>query len=234
LILTPISMLVAIAASAATTRTADSDALRIRCVEGRTASVFAGACHYGAERTTAGREALIAWHVESGSHAGVDLAGVDLAIVILGEDNLAEPRAARRSILYVSDRATPEQRGAAEALVHVRLGSAPGRWMEVATVPLVAAFDGDRDRVDAGSLFELRGELLADRACCKMSQAVWYQPLAPIERPIVGRNEVFRYADERLGVVWERHDENTAFAGTLGILAAAVFDRMEEAGADRE
>ena len=34
-------------------------------VEARTASVFAGACHYNGELTTTGREAELAWHVRA-------------------------------------------------------------------------------------------------------------------------------------------------------------------------
>jgi len=181
---------------------------RIQCVEARTASVFAGACHYGGERTTAGREALVAWHFESGW-----LAGVDVAVAIAGDGNLADPSTARRSIVYFSDSTTPEQRGAAESLLRSRLEL--GRVLEVVVVPLTSKFEGDGYRIDGGQLFQLEGALLADRACCKMPLAVWYEPIAPISKPIVGRNEVFRYADPRLGSVWEHHGENTGFAGTI-------------------
>ena len=188
---------------------------RIRCVEARTASVFAGACHYGAETTTAGREALIAWHVESGVHAGVDLAGVDAAAAIAGEAHLADREGARRSILYVSDRASPEQRLAAEDLLRVRLAPQLGRVVEVRCVPLAVEIAGDDYRVDGGRFFRVEGALLADRACCRMPAAVWYEPLAPIGAPIVGFNAVFRYADDALGVAWVRRDENTTLAGGL-------------------
>ena len=209
IVFTPIPFLLAVAAGA------PAGELRVRSVEARTASVFAGACHYGGEATTGGREALVAWHVEAGSHAGVDLAGVDVAVAIAGEANLAEPAAARKSIVYVSDRATSAQRGAAESLVRARLGERLGRVLEVAVVPLRATFDGDAYAIDGGKLFRVEGALLPDRACCKMPLAVWYAPIAPIEKPIVGRNEVFRFADPRLGAVWDRHDENTGFSGTL-------------------
>ena len=55
---------------------ADTSFVRGEYVEVRTASVFAGACHYNGELTTAGRDALMAWNVKSGAWRGVDLAGV--------------------------------------------------------------------------------------------------------------------------------------------------------------
>ena len=210
MIFTPIPFLLAFSTLPAPR--VDCPAPNVRWVEARTASLLAGACHYGAEATTSGREALIAWHVESGVHAGVDLSGVDLAAVIAAEKNLADPRAARASVLYVSDRASAEQRVAAEALARRDLADVLGRVVEVAVVPLSVAFEGERYRVDGGALFGLEGALLADRACCKMPAALWYRPLAPMAKPIVGSNEVFRYADARLGRAWERHDENAAFA----------------------
>lgn len=199
MILTSVALLAALSADC-----------RIQSVEARTASVFAGACHYGGEATTAGREALVAWHFESGS-----LAGVDLVAAIAGDGNLADPSTVRRSIVYVSDRATPAQRQAAEALLRSRLGSELGRDLGVAVVPIEAKFEGESYRIDGGALFRLEGALLADRACCKMPLAVWYEPIAPISKPVVARNEVFRYSDSRLGSVWEHHGENTGFAGTL-------------------
>ncbi|MCA1632087.1 MAG: hypothetical protein LC774_17540, partial [Acidobacteria bacterium] len=55
---------------------AAADGVRGVYVEARTASVFAGACHYNGELTTAGREAVLAWSVKEGSWGGVNLAGV--------------------------------------------------------------------------------------------------------------------------------------------------------------
>jgi hypothetical protein len=55
---------------------AEADGVRGVYVEARTASVFAGACHYNGELTTAGREAVLAWSVKEGSWGGVQLAGV--------------------------------------------------------------------------------------------------------------------------------------------------------------
>src|SRR6185295_2466072 len=72
-----------------------------RYVEARTASVFAGACHYGGERTTAGREALLAWSIDAGSFGGVDLSGTCVAALVSDETNLDDAPSARRSVVYV-------------------------------------------------------------------------------------------------------------------------------------
>src|SRR5688572_5235811 len=162
----------------------------------RTAGLLAGACHYGSEATTTGREALLAWRFEAGTHAGVELAGVDAVAVVTSERNLAEagPRSAR---LYVSDRASAAQRAAVRALLEERLGATLGTIAGVESVPMTLRASEDDYAIEAKGLFELRGATLADRACCSMPSLVWYAPLAPVDRPIVGLNAAFRCDDER-------------------------------------
>lgn len=186
-----------------------------RYVEARTASVFAGACHFGGERTTAGREALLAWHVEGGAYEQVDLAGVDAVLAIASDANLAEPAAARRSVLYVGERASEAQRAALARLLEAELGAALGRLQAVLAVPLVLDLSAEDYRVECAGRFELRGSTLPDRACCKMPFQVWYAPLAPVETPIVGNDAAFEYQDTLLGRVWSRPDENAAFLGAF-------------------
>lgn len=191
--------------------------VRGRCIEARTASVFAGACHYGAEATTGGREAIIACRFESGFHRGIDLAGVEVAVAVVADANLADPDSLRRSILYFSDATSAAARSAAGDLLRDRFGRVLGTVMEERALPLRVQFDGDRYRVAGGELFDVEGALLADRACCKMPYQVWYRPFLPLAGAVVGYNTVFRCLDAKLGPTWERFDENTAFVGAFTI-----------------
>ena len=61
---------------------AEADHLSGDYVEARTASVFAGACHYNGELTTTGRDAVMAWNITTGSWDGVRLAGVRALAVV--------------------------------------------------------------------------------------------------------------------------------------------------------
>lgn len=189
--------------------------VRGRCVEARTASVFAGACHYGAEATTSGREAIVAWRFESGSYHGVDLAGVEVAAAVVADANLADAGAKRNSILYFSDAAPAAARSAAGSLLRDRFGAVLGTVAGERALPLCVRFEGEHYRVAGGDLFDVEGSLLPDRACCKMPHQVWYRPFLPLAGAVVGCNAVFRYRDAQLGPTWERFDENTAFVGTF-------------------
>jgi hypothetical protein len=187
---------------------------RGRYVEARTASVFAGACHFGGEATTAGREALLAWHFEGGRREGVELAGLDAVAIVVGEANLAgtEPR---HAVLYVSDRASATQRDAVKALIVERAGKSLGAIDSVRTAPITASFGAETYSVESAGLFALTGALLPDRACCKMPLQVWYEPFTALDHPIVGRDDEFRCSDKRVGRVWSRPGENASFSGAF-------------------
>src|SRR6185436_8745589 len=88
---------------------ADNSSIKGDYVEVRTASVFAGACHYNGELTTAGRDALMAWNVRSGAWRGVDLAGVRIVAIVSAEANLAENNAARNSAIIIGEDASDAQ-----------------------------------------------------------------------------------------------------------------------------
>src|SRR5947209_20601140 len=78
-------------------------------VEVRTASVFAGACHFNGEVTTTGRDALMAWNISSGNWEGVDLAGLRAIAVVSADDNLSNAAASRRSEIILDQSASHAQ-----------------------------------------------------------------------------------------------------------------------------
>ena len=103
-------MAVVVAASAFVfTSRADNVSLRGDYVEVRTASVFAGACHFNGEVVTTGREAMMAWNVTSGKWQGIDLTGVRVLAIVSSDANLAEANAARQSEIVIDSRASRAQ-----------------------------------------------------------------------------------------------------------------------------
>lgn len=192
-----------------------------RYVEARTATVFAGACHFGAQATTQGRGALLAWHFEGGAERGVDLAGADVVVALSAAQNLADPGAERRSWIYVSDRCAPAVREAAVAWLREKNAPLLGAVQSVRAVPLSLAIDAERYAVRSPAAFELHGAALPDRACCSMPFNVWYRPFVELEGALVGFNQEFRLSDRAPDERWSRPDENAAFIGRFGASAPA-------------
>jgi hypothetical protein len=189
-------------------------------VEARTASVFAGACHYNGELVTAGREALLAWSFEGGSHAGVDLAGLELAALVWSDRNL-KLGGERSSVLLLPSDATDAERAALAGWAAERAGASLGTIAAAHASELeVEIADGAAAarsfRVHAGATIELAGGELPDRACCRMPFDVWYEPLFDVAERRVGLVDEFRVGEGALGLVWSRPGENSAFVGTFG------------------
>src|SRR5436309_3092277 len=105
-------------------------------VEVRTASVFAGACHFNGEVTTTGRDAMLAWNVSSGRWNGVDLAGVRAIAVVSAEDNLSNLKAGRRSELIIDQSTTQNQASAMVDALKKKYADALGEVISVRTAPI--------------------------------------------------------------------------------------------------
>src|SRR6266436_3727351 len=103
-----LSMLVVVTALVFSSSAANVS-LRGDYVEVRTASVFAGACHYNGEVMTSGRDALMAWNVSSGQWQGVDLPGVRVLAIVSADSKLSDKDAARRSEIIIGSAASRSQ-----------------------------------------------------------------------------------------------------------------------------
>lgn len=198
-----------------------------RWVEARTASVFAGACHYNSEYTTQGRRAVVAGVFDAGQVEGLELGGQVFVAVVAADENLAEG-GARRSILYLSDELSPVQRQALERAVLGAHAGALGEVTQVVAADVGVSLDGERYSARVAGLVRLAGAAMADRACCKMPLNVWYDALVELDDPIVGLSSEFVVADIGLGPAFERFDENNAFVGSFRVGSSERF--VEPAG----
>src|SRR6187431_132069 len=91
-------------------------------VEARTSEVFAGACVINGEAATTGREAVLAWKVDTGGFNGVPLDGLSVVAAVSGDANLSVHEiggevAITRTALFVDARATEAQRNALVTMV---------------------------------------------------------------------------------------------------------------------
>ena len=183
-------------------------------VEVRTASVFAGACHYNGELTTTGRDALMAWSVKQGSWNGMDLSGMRALAVVSSEANLAE-KAARRSELIVNSEASHAQAAAMVSALKEKYGDTLGDIAAVKTGQVSFFKDGKAYSVGSSGFATIEVESMPDDLCCKMPQLVWYQPLATLSQRKVGYTLKATYSGDTVGQPWERSGENSAFYGSF-------------------
>src|SRR4029077_7754371 len=79
---------VAVLVLSASMSAAERGSIRGDYVEARTAEIFAGGCIMNSEAETAGRQAVVAWTIHSGSVDGVRLDGRPVVAAVAGDRNL--------------------------------------------------------------------------------------------------------------------------------------------------
>lgn len=186
-------------------------------IEVRTASVFAGACHYNGELTTAGRDALMAWNVKSGEWRGVDLSGVRIVAIVSAEANLSDNNAARRSEIIIGENASDAQSRAMLEALKSRYAASLGKVISVRRGPLTFEHKDKAYKVTADNFASINIEAMPDDLCCKMPQLVWYSPLVPLENRKVGYTTKALYAGSAVCDPWQTTGENSAFYGSFAL-----------------
>jgi hypothetical protein len=184
-------------------------------VEARTASVFAGACHYNGERVIEGREAVFALKITAGPWRGVDLTGVTAAGETACEDNLAESTASRQTQIVVDPAASDAQVAAVVDLLQAKSAGSLGTVTAVGRSNIAFTHDADGYRMSAAGFADLTVRPMPDNACCTQPHLVWYQPLVALEHRKVGYTDSAEYSAGTLGDPWQRAEENSAFYGRV-------------------
>ena len=192
---------------------AENVSVRGDYVEVRTASVFAGACHYNGEVVTTGREAMMAWNVTSGKWQGVDLAGVRVMAIVSSDANLGEKNSARRSELVI-DSPSRSQSLAILNAIKEKYAASLGNIVKVRNAPIKFVREGKTYAVAADDA-TIDVEAMPNDLCCKMPNLVWYKPLVGLENRKVGYTTNAVYSGNTVGEQWSRAGENSAFYGSF-------------------
>jgi hypothetical protein len=213
--LTVAAMLVAVTALVFSSQ-AENVSLRGDYVEVRTASVFAGACHFNGEVVTTGRDALMAWNVTSGKWQGVDLTGVRVMAIVSSEANLAESNAARQTEIVIDSQASRTQALAMVNALKEKYAASLGKIVTVRSAPISFERSGRTYAVVTNDA-AINVEAMPNDLCCKMPNLVWYAPLVGLESRKVGYTSRALYSGRVVGEPWSRSGENSAFYGSFSL-----------------
>ncbi|MDE2125491.1 MAG: DUF1326 domain-containing protein [Armatimonadetes bacterium] len=204
-----------LAACATAAMAAPGNGISAQYVEARTASVFAGACHYGGEVTTTGRKAEMAWHVTRGVWRGVDVSGLNALAAVVCTSNLKSASAPRKSVLYIDSRATNKQAAALADALKATCGAAFGNLMAIKRAPIEFAVTREHYTVSAEGITRLVVDAMPNHECCKQPNLVWYQPLVKLNNRRVGYTRTSGMHEPAIGANWTDNGQNTAFYGAF-------------------
>jgi hypothetical protein len=183
-------------------------------VEVRTASVFAGACHFNGEYGTTGRDAMMAWKISSGAWNGTDLTGLRAVAVVTADDNLSNTSARRKSEIFLDEQASHEQRAALLTALKSRYATSLGEIVSVRTAPISFTHAGKTFEVSSPEA-GINVEAMPNDLCCRQPNLVWYDPLIQVGQRKVGYTLRAFYSGHEVADPWQRADENSAFYGSF-------------------
>ena len=210
---------VAVLVLSASMSAAERGSIRGDYVEARTAEIFAGGCIMNSEAETAGRQAVLAWRITSGSVDGVRLDGRAVVAAVAGDRNLGmremggeEPQVVR-AVLTVDPGTTDAER---RALVRLARELSGGLITEVVRVDVAPIrFDTTADHIDVSTpdvvTLSINKEMVHDASCGAMQ---WFKPFSSgLTQSAMGTADAHAFAGTGLGSRWSAPNKRSAFWG---------------------
>lgn len=186
-------------------------------IEARSASVYVGACHFGAEFMEGGKEATLVWNIQQGSWNNVSLEGLTVVAVVSAKSNLAIDTETRKSVLYLDPGTTSEQRTAISSLLTTKHADVLGEVVSTQIAAIEFTKEGTKYDVRVDKVLTLSANRYPCANCTQPHQ-IWYEPLTAIQNAIVGKSEVYRYKDVHLPVTWQQSGTaNNVFVGSFSM-----------------
>lgn len=190
-------------------------------IETRSADVYTGQCFANGEVNLVGDEALLAWHIQSGSWDGVSLDGLTVAAAIHARATLGDPYAnpyPAQAVLIVDDQATPQQRTALVAFAHQMGGELLRQAQQVVSAPMELAVSAQHHGVAllrAGQFATVQTRPVNDKDHLCGNEVTFYPPLTQLTHSMPAVALTDSYRGPGLDVDWESHGRRSAFVGTF-------------------
>src|SRR5262244_2179958 len=119
-------------------------------IETRSADIYTGSCFANGEVNLVGNQAILAWHVESGTWNGVSLDGLTVAAAVRARATLGDPYAdpyPAQAVLIVDEEANDRQRAALKAFAQHMAGELLGNIEQVIYAPTEFAVNHEKHGV---------------------------------------------------------------------------------------
>jgi hypothetical protein len=207
----------AIVALAAPAMAADS--ITGTYMESRSCQIYTGPCFANAETGNAGKEAVLAWNIETGKRGNVDLKGLSVVVVVRGDDmfghhGITEPKHVKSAII-VDERATAEQRAALISFVKDRCGKSAQDVVRVDAAPIQMSLDSVKleGHLKAGDMVTLATRKTKPTDCICGNEVAFYPPLIPVERFAPGLAIESEYKGRGLGATWSNPGSRSVYMG---------------------
>src|SRR5580704_11672788 len=198
-----------------------SQQIRGEYIETRSADVYTGQCFANGEVNLVGDEAILAWHVLSGSWDGVPLEGLTVAAAVHAHATLGDPYAnpyPAQAVLLVDDQANPQQRSALVAFAHQMGGELLRQAQQVIPAPMELVVNPEHHGsalLRAGRFVTVHTRPINDQDHLCGNEVTFYPPLTQLTHSMPAVALTDSYRGPGLDVEWESHGRRSAFVGTF-------------------
>lgn len=190
-------------------------------MEARTCQVYTGPCFANGEVGLAGRDAMMAWSIEEGSHEGVDLSGLNVILVVnttrtIGHQGVAGAGEAK-SVVMVDERASDAQREALLAFAKAKSGKAGQNVVRVSQLPIAMSLDTFtlNGKLEAGKQVKLVTRKARPSDCICSNESAYYPPLAELQNFAPGVTIEGEFKGRGLGSNWSIPGSRSAYMATF-------------------
>jgi hypothetical protein len=190
-------------------------------IETRSADVYTGQCFANGEVNLVGKEAILAWHVQSGSWDGVPLDGLTIAAAVRAKATLGDPYAnpyPAQSVLLVDDQATPQQSAALISFAKQMGGELLKNVAQTIAAPMEMIVNHERHGVAllrAGQFATIQTRSLGEHDHVCGNEVTFYPPLTQVSHSMPAVAVTDAYRGPGLGESWDTHGRRSAFIGTF-------------------
>ena len=190
-------------------------------IETRSADVYTGQCFANGEVGLSGDQAILAWHIQSGSWDGTKLDGFSVVAAVKAKSTLGDPYSdpyPAKSVLIIDQRANAQERAALAAFAKHMGGKLLADVVNVVSAPVEIRVQAEHHGsafLKAGDFLTVQTRSINDNDHLCGNESTFYQPLTQLSHAIPAIAMTDSYSGGGLGRTWTLHDKRSAFVGTF-------------------
>lgn len=190
-------------------------------LETRSADVYTGQCFANGEVNLVGKEAILAWHVQSGSWDGVPLQGLTVAAAVRANGTLGDPYEnpyPAKAVLLVDDQATVPQQAALVNFAKRMGGELLNNVEQVIPTQMELVVNAEHHgaaMLRAGRFATVQTRSIGGQDHLCGNEVTFYPPLTELAHSMPAVALTDTYNGPGLGISWDLHGKRSAFVGTF-------------------
>lgn len=184
--------------------------------------LYAGGCVVSSEAPLGGRYMVRAWNFTGGAFGGVELAGLQVAVLESSSENLAADKAeSGQAVVYLPETATLGQRNALLAWLKSSQANLNQSDLQTRTAPLRFANTDEGYSFSAGEFVSVQTASLESCETGACGESLWYSPRTPSDLFTVAVDRASQVNEPLMKLKWTDAGKRSVFLAKFGGEVAA-------------